>query len=68
MLLSSGGGVQVGLGQRGELVGLAVAEHGVDDVGAAAGEADQGGVVPLALCPFTVIVGAAGRIGPFPIL
>jgi hypothetical protein len=33
------------------------AEHGVQDVDAAAGEADQGGVVFLALGSFPVVVG-----------
>jgi hypothetical protein len=53
------GGVSMGLSsgccrrrRRGDArsgVGAAVAEHGVDDVGAASGQADQGGVVSLAL-------------------
>jgi hypothetical protein len=42
---------------------LRVAEHGVDDVDAVAGEADQGGVVSFALGAFAVVVGAAGRVG-----
>jgi hypothetical protein len=33
----------------------AAAEHGVEDVAAAAGEADQGGVVFLALGVFAVV-------------
>ena len=37
-----------------------VVGHGVEDVAAAAGEADEGGVVLLALGPFAVVVGAAG--------
>ena len=40
----------------------AVAEHGVEDVAAAAGQADEGGVVFLALGSFAVVVGAAGRV------
>ena len=36
----------------------AVAEHGVEDVDAAAGEADEGGVVVFALGAFVVVVGA----------
>ena len=42
------------LGQFLLVVG-AVSEHGVDDVGAAAGEADEGGVVFLALGTFAVV-------------
>jgi hypothetical protein len=40
-----------------------VFEHGVQDVAAAAGQADEGGVVLLALGPFAVVVGAADRVG-----
>ena len=61
MGLSSGGPRRAPLGRRRPGVGLVVAKHGVDDVDAAAGEADQGGVVPLALGSFPVVVGAAGR-------
>ncbi len=61
MGLSSGGPRRARLGRRRPGVGLVVAKHGVDDVDAAAGEADQGGVVPLALGSFPVVVGAAGR-------
>lgn len=47
---------------RGELVvGLvegAVAEHGVEDVAASAGEGDEGLVVAFALGDFAVVVGA----------
>lgn len=43
------------------VVGL-VAEHGVEDVAASAGEADEGGVVFLAFGAFAVVVGAAGRV------
>jgi hypothetical protein len=43
------------------LVGLAVAEHGEDDVAASPGEADQGGVVFLAFGAFAV-VGAGSRV------
>ena len=39
------------------LVVGAVAEHGVDDVAAAAGQADYGSVVALALGAFAVVVG-----------
>lgn len=39
------------------LVVGAVAEHGVEDVAAAAGEADEGGVVLLASGSFPVVVG-----------
>ena len=49
MGLSSGGLRRARQGRRRLSVGLAVAKHGVDDVDAATGEADQGGVVPLAL-------------------
>jgi len=45
------------------VVGGAGAEHGVEDVNAAAGEADEGGVVFLALVAFAVVVRAAGRFG-----
>lgn len=63
MSLSSCSGAGIGLGGGGVLVGLAVAEHGEDDVDASAGEADQGGVVTLVLGSFAVVVGAAGRVG-----
>lgn len=63
MDLSSGGGARSGCRRDWLLVGLAVGEHGVDDVDAAAGEADQYGVVSLALSAFAVVVGAAGRVG-----
>jgi len=43
------------------LVGDLVAEHGEQDVNAAAGEADEGGVVFLTLGAFAVVVGAAER-------
>jgi hypothetical protein len=36
----------------------------VQDVAAASGEADQGGVVFLAFGPLAVVVGAADRISP----
>ena len=48
---------------RGGLVGHLVAEHGEQDVDAAAGEADEGGVVAFALGAFAVVVGAADWIG-----
>jgi hypothetical protein len=56
-------GVRGGVGGGGVLVGGAVAEHGVDDVGAAAGEADEGGVVAFAGGSFAVVVGVADRVG-----
>src|SRR5947209_11790606 len=37
-------------------------EQGVEDVAAAAGQADQGGVVLLALGSFAVVVGPADRV------
>src|SRR5690349_12174245 len=56
---------RLGVGAGGELVGgevaVAGAEHGEDDVAAAAGEADEGGVVALALGAFAVVVVA--RVG-----
>ena len=65
-VLSAAGGVSMGLSSREGFgcslwgaVGLAVAEHGVDDVGAAAGQADQGGVVPFAGGSLAVVVGPA---------
>ncbi len=60
---SSGGEFWIGVVDRGRVVGAAVAEHGVDDVGAASGEADQGGVVSFAGGSFAVVVGAAGGVG-----
>jgi hypothetical protein len=63
MGLSSGGGAGGGFVGDRLLVGLAVAEHGEQDVDTAAGQADQGSVVPLALSSLPVVVGAAGRIG-----
>ena len=44
-------------------VGLPVAEHCEQDVAAASGQADEGGVVLLALGSFAVVVGLAGRVG-----
>jgi hypothetical protein len=44
------------------LVGPAVADHGIEDVGAAAGEAEQSGGVVLAFGAFAVVVGPAGRV------
>src|SRR5918998_1038109 len=53
-----------GLGSSGGcLVEGLVAEHGVEDVAAASGQADQGGVVFFAFGSFAVVVGAAGRVG-----
>jgi hypothetical protein len=40
-----------------------VAEDGEQDVAAASGEADEGGVVFLAFGVFVVVVGAADRVG-----
>ena len=45
------------------MVGDLVAEHGEQDVAAASGEADEGGVVAFALGAFAVVVGAAGGVG-----
>jgi hypothetical protein len=61
MVSSSGEGVVCGP----SLVGLSVAEHGEQDVDAAAGEADEGGVVAFALGdrPTTAAVGAGSRPG-----
>ena len=44
------------------LVEGAVFEHAVDHVAAAAGEADDGGVVVFALFPFAFVVGDRGRV------
>ena len=58
-MLSSGLGQVFGLvGLLVGLVGGSVLEHGEDDVGAAAGDADDGGVVAFALGSFTQVVGA----------
>jgi N-methylhydantoinase A len=62
MSLSSRRGGGVGGGDGGPAVGLAVAEHGEQDVGAASGKADQGGVVALARGPLAVVVGPAGGV------
>ena len=51
MFLSSGE-LAVGLIKR------SVAEHGVEDVAASAGEGDEGLVVAFALSDFAVVVGA----------
>ena len=51
--MSSGEGVLCGSC----LVGLAVAEHGEQDVDAAACEADEGSVVAFAGSAFAVVVG-----------
>src|SRR5690606_585003 len=59
MWLSSRSGC--GLGLRGSVVG-AVAEHGEEHVAAAAGQADEGGVVFLALGSLAVVVGPAGGV------
>jgi hypothetical protein len=39
------------------------AQHGVKDIDAAAGQADEGGVVFLGFGAFPVVVGAAERVG-----
>jgi hypothetical protein len=39
-----------------------VFDHGVEDVGAASGEADEGGVVSFALCTFAVVSAAADGV------
>ena len=53
--ISGSGGVgQAGCGAGG-LVGLAGAEHCQDDVAAASGEADEGGVVAFAFGSFPVV-------------
>jgi hypothetical protein len=57
MWLSSGG-----LRGRCLVEGL-VAEHGVQDVAAASGQADEGCVVFLAFGSFAVVVGAVDRVG-----
>ncbi len=49
-------------GGRRNSVGLFGFERGVEDVAAASGQADQGGVVFLALGPLAVVVVAAGRV------
>jgi hypothetical protein len=43
-------------------VGLFCFEHGVEDIAAASGQADEGGVVFLALAALPVVVGAACRV------
>ena len=40
-----------------------VSDHGVEDVGLAAGEADECGVVPLALGSFAIVVGPGFGVG-----
>lgn len=50
-------------GWGGYAVGLLVAEHGEQDVAAAAGQADECGVVLLALGSFAVVIGAADGFG-----
>ena len=59
-MLSSGLGEVFGLGLP---VGLAVLEHGQDEVAASSGDADDGGVVLLAFGSFAVVVGAADGVG-----
>lgn len=41
---------------------LFAVEHGVEDVAASSGQADEGGVVFLAFGSLAVVVGAAGRV------
>jgi hypothetical protein len=58
---SRGGGAPMCLSSGEGVVGLiegAVAEHGVEDVTAAAGEGDEGLVVAFALSDLPVVVGA----------
>jgi len=62
MILSSRCGALFGFGDGRGLVGLAVSEHGEEDVDAAAGQADDGSVVAFAFGAFAVVVGAAGRV------
>ena len=60
------GGVPIllssGFGMRGGEVSL-VSVHGVEDVGLSAGEADERGVVPLALGSLAVVVGPGFWVG-----
>ena len=44
-------------------VGLVVSDHGEQDVGLAAGQADEGGVVFLALGSLAVVVGPTCGVG-----
>ncbi len=55
MMVSSRRG---GDGVAGWLVGAVVAEHGPEHVQAAAGQRDHGGLGPLALGSFALVVGA----------
>ena len=48
--------------RAGGLVGLAGDEHGEDDVAAAAGQADEGGVVAFAFGSFAVVEGFGGGV------
>ena len=48
--------------RAGGLVGLASDEHGEDDVAAAAGQADEGGVVAFAFGSFAVVEGFGGGV------
>jgi len=48
--------------ELGGAVGLSGAEHGQDDVAAAAGQTDEGGVVAFAFGAFTVVEGSGGWI------
>ena len=63
---SPGGDVPIlfssGFGMRGGEVSMG-SDHGVEDVGLAAGEADECGVVLLALGSLAVVVGAVFGIG-----
>src|SRR5690625_6573708 len=56
------GGLREGRGGGRGLVVGAVAKHREDDVAAAAGQADDGGVVALALCAFAIVVGLGDRV------
>lgn len=44
------------------LVKGSVSEHGVEDVGASAGEADEGGVALIGFGSLAVVVGVAGGV------
>src|SRR5690606_35764014 len=61
---SGRGGVSLWRLSSGEarLIGLLVADHGVEDVAAASGQADEGGVVLLTLGALAVVVGPGGRV------
>lgn len=60
--LSSGQDHLAARGRGPWTVGLAVAEHGEQDVDASAGQADQGSVVSSSFNALAVVVGAAGGV------